>query len=298
MNRAKTFFVILIALSFQIFFIPNNLNAQTKVIIRCDDSGMSHSVNMALKELIATGLPFSTSVMFACPWYQEAVEILKANPQVSVGVHLMLNSEWKNYKWSPICGNSVPSLVDSNGFFHSSADAFLSSNYKLDEVEKELRAQIDRAVKSGLKIDYVDHHMFVACSTPELNSIVEKLAAEYNLAISSYYNEGDATVWAADPENKLSELIKILDGLDGKKANLIIMHIGIDNDELGALIDLNYPKDPYRVSKHRQAELDALSSNAFGMAVKNKNIKLLTYRELISELGLKAMKRPEVNNVE
>src|SRR5881396_501400 len=69
------------------------------LLIRSDDAGMSHSVNMALQRLMDTGLPVSVSVMFTCPWYQETVEILKRHPKVAVGIHLTLNSEWKNYRW-------------------------------------------------------------------------------------------------------------------------------------------------------------------------------------------------------
>ncbi len=63
-----------------------------QLLIRCDDVGMSHTVNAAVRELIETGVPFSTSVMIACPWYLEAVEILRANPEIGVGIHLTLNS--------------------------------------------------------------------------------------------------------------------------------------------------------------------------------------------------------------
>ncbi len=130
------------------------------LIIRTDDVGMSHSVNMAMQRLVATGMPVSVSVLFVCPWYQEAVEILKQHPTVSVGVHLALNSEWKNYRWGPVAGSTaVPSLVDENGFFFPSSEALHQHNPSVAEVEKELRAQIDRALRSGVKIDYVDEHM-------------------------------------------------------------------------------------------------------------------------------------------
>lgn len=66
-----------------------------QLLIRLDDIGMNHSVNMAAEKMAKTGLPFSVSLQFACPWYQEAVEILKKYPNVSVGVHLTLTSEWK-----------------------------------------------------------------------------------------------------------------------------------------------------------------------------------------------------------
>ena len=82
------------------------------LIIRADDIGMSHSVNMAMQKLVSTGMPVSVSVLFVCPWYQEAVEILKQHPNVSVGIHLALNSEWKNYRWGPVTGSTaVPSLT-------------------------------------------------------------------------------------------------------------------------------------------------------------------------------------------
>src|SRR5262245_57135056 len=89
-----------------------------QLLLRLDDNGMNHSVNMAIKQVAQIGIPFSTSVMFTCPWYQEAVSVLKQFPNVSVGVHLVLNSEWKYYKWGPILGRTaVPSLVDEDGYF-------------------------------------------------------------------------------------------------------------------------------------------------------------------------------------
>src|SRR5512133_3194983 len=84
--------------------------AAPEVLLRLDDVGMNHSVNTAIAKVAATGMPFSVSVLFACPWYQEAVEILKKNPQVAVGVHLALNSEWRGYRWGPVPGKAgVPS---------------------------------------------------------------------------------------------------------------------------------------------------------------------------------------------
>ena len=120
--------------------------AAPELLLRLDDVGMNHSVNLAIEKVAATGMPFSVSVLFACPWYQEAVEILRKYPNVAVGVHLALNSEWRNYRWGPVLGKGgVPSLVDSVGYFHPSRDAFLASKYDVVEVERELSAQVERA---------------------------------------------------------------------------------------------------------------------------------------------------------
>src|SRR5437773_7053371 len=136
------------------------MSSPVYLIIRTDDAGMSHSVNLALQRLIDARLPLSVSVMFPCPWYQETVEILKRHPEVAVGIHLTLNSEWKNYRWGPVSGREAgPTLVDTNGYFFQSAEALYNNHPDVRQVEKELRAQIERARRSGLKIDYVDYHM-------------------------------------------------------------------------------------------------------------------------------------------
>src|SRR5712691_3823835 len=107
------------------------------LLIRTDDIGMSHSVNMAMEKLVSTGMPVSVSVLFVCPWYQEAVEILKQHPQVTVGIHLTLNSEWKNYRWGPVAGReAVPTLVDADGYFLPSSEALYRNHPDLREIEK------------------------------------------------------------------------------------------------------------------------------------------------------------------
>ena len=155
-----------------------------EVLLRLDDVGMNHSVNTAIERVAKTGMPFSVSVMFACPWYEEAVAILAKNPQITVGVHLTLNSEWRNYRWGPVLGKAgVPSLVDSLGYFLPSRAEFLARKVDLGEVERELSAQMDRALSSGLKIAYVDAHMGTAQSTHALLEVFERVAMKYGMRI-------------------------------------------------------------------------------------------------------------------
>jgi len=263
------------------------------LIIRTDDIGMSHSVNMAMQQLVSTGMPVSVSVLFACPWYQEAVEILKQHPNVAVGIHLALNSEWKNYRWGPVAGSTaVPSLVDANGFFFPSSEALHQHNPQVAEVEKELRAQIERALRSGVKIDYVDYHMGTVTRYPEFREITERLAREYGLGMSEYFGETEDTPqYSAAPAAKGDSLVVMINRLK-PGLNLVVTHVGIDDAELGALLDMNTDEPLPDMSKNRQGELTALTSQRFSAALKARNVVLVTYRDLIAREGLQSMRRP------
>ncbi|MGH7713827.1 MAG: ChbG/HpnK family deacetylase [Gemmatimonadaceae bacterium] len=272
---------------------PARSSEPVYLIIRTDDAGMSHSVNMGLERLIASGLPVSVSVMFPTPWYQEIVEILKRHPTVAVGIHLTLNSEWKNYRWGPVLGRSaVPTLVDPDGYFFQSSEALYNNKPDLQEVEKELRAQIERALKSGLKIDYVDYHMGTVVGRPDFRDLTERLAQEYALGMSTYFGEPrhDPQYWAA-PANKADSLVAMINRL-GPGFNMVVTHVGIDDAELSALLDMNTSNPLPDMSKNRQGELDALTSQRFRDALKARDVQLLTYRQLIDMQGLKAMRRP------
>ena len=273
-----------------------SVQAQTEkipLLFRLDDIGMCHSVNMAAKEVLETRMPVSMSVMVPCPWFTEAVEILKQYPHVSVGIHLTLNSEWKNYRWGPVAGvTMVPSLVDSLGHFFPSRSKLFANNPKLEEIETELRAQIEKAQKAGLKIDYLDYHMGAAMQTPQTRAIVEKLAAEYGLAISRYYDEVDVEGgYAAPVANKLDTLLKKVTHLQPGGTKLFVVHIGLDEPEMAAMEDLN-PGGPRDMSKHRQAELRALLAPNFQQLINSERFRIVNYRMLNEEKGLKSMKRP------
>jgi predicted glycoside hydrolase/deacetylase ChbG (UPF0249 family) len=269
-----------------------------ELLLRIDDIGMNHSVNLALQQIAEAGLPFSTSVMFACPWYQEAVDILKKYPAVSVGVHLTLNSEWKYYRWGPVLGQTaVSSLVDKEGYFLPSSSEFLKSNYKLEEVEKELAAQIERALRTGLKIDYVDYHMTTAVSTPELRAVVEKLAKKYNLGISRYFGEQYKTMFDTPIETKKADFLKHVNNLPTAQTNLVVLHVAQSHPEMNVLQDMNNKIMSYNqqgeslVSQHRQTELNMVTTPEFKNLV-GKKFKLVTYRDIIRKVGLEKMKSP------
>ena len=272
--------------------------SRTELLVRIDDIGMSHAVNQALQQLADTHMPLSASVLFVCPWYQEAVEILRKNPQIAVGVHLALNAEWKGYRWGPVLGReAVPSLVDTVGYFRPSTEQFLASHYDLGEVERELSAQVERAQRSGLKIYYVDYHMGTAVATPALRAIVERIAAKYGLGISRYFGETDHTMFDTPIAEKQAAFATYLNGLAPGGLNLVVVHVGRATPELAALVDMNDPTqnttagEPL-MARHRQAELDMLLSPEFARLRTARSITLLTYADLMQRAGRAGMRRP------
>jgi predicted glycoside hydrolase/deacetylase ChbG (UPF0249 family) len=278
-----------------LFSFSDNLSAQNKLpqlLIRLDDIGMNHSVNMAMEQVAKTGMPFSASVQFACPWYQEAVAILKKNPQISVGVHLTLTSEWRYYRWGPVLGKeAVPSLVDGVGYFRQSTGDFARGGYKMDEVERELSAQIERAQASGLKITYIDPHMGVALSTPAMRALTEKLAHKYKLAISplsavSYFGETYLEMWGEPVATKKKAFLAYVSNkLNPNRPNLVVIHVAQMGPEMDALFDMNAGMMNTKEGKpltsyHRQTELNMLLSPEF-KAMRGKKFVVINYEEML-----------------
>ncbi|MGH2348723.1 MAG: ChbG/HpnK family deacetylase [bacterium] len=267
-----------------------------ELLVRIDDFGMNHSVNLALEQLAETGIPLSASVMFACPWYQEAVEILRPHPQIAVGVHLVLNSEWKGYRWGPVLGkDAVPSLVDSVGYFLPSTGQFLARAYDLGEVERELSAQVERALRSGLKITYVDYHMGTAVATPALRAVVERIANKYGLGISRYFGEIYHTMFDTPIAEKQSAFRAYLGRLTPGRLNLVVVHVAQATPEMRVLVDMNNPTqntatgEPL-MSRHRQAELEMLLQ--FARGAEARSVTLVNYADVMARLGRSSMRRP------
>ncbi|MEO7924836.1 MAG: ChbG/HpnK family deacetylase [Chitinophagaceae bacterium] len=286
--------VSLLSLLLSAFFSFAQNDKPADVLIRLDDIGMCHSVNMAAKQVLETGITVSMSVMVPCPWFSETAEMLKQYKNVSVGIHLTLNSEWKQYRWGPVAGvSAVPSLVDSSGHFFESRSKLFGNNPKLSEIETELRAQIEKALNAGLKIDYLDHHMGAAVQTLETRAILEKLAAEYKLSISRYYDELPAEGWYfTAPADKPDSMLLKLKTLQPGRTNLFVIHVGLDSPEMAVMEDLNV-FGPKEMSKHRFAELTGLLSPAFQALVRDPKYRLVNYRMMNKEKGLPGIQRPK-----
>ncbi len=129
------------------------------LIINADDFGMSHSTNQAVMELLKGQYISSASLMMPCPWAREAACFCRENPDVSVGIHLTFNSEWKYYKWRPTAlSYNTDSLTDDYGYFYDSAYAVEKYADPL-QVRWEIESQIEKALAMGVEPSHLDNHM-------------------------------------------------------------------------------------------------------------------------------------------
>lgn len=151
------------------------------LIIHADDAGLSHSHNRATIQCLETGIVNSYSIMVPCPWYYEITIFAKNNPKYDYGIHLTLTCEWNTYRFGPVLPISeVPSLVDENGYFYKTREE-LKQNAKTEHVAKELDAQVQKALKFGLKPTHIDVHMYSVGAHAEFFKAYRNLGKTYNL---------------------------------------------------------------------------------------------------------------------
>lgn len=259
-----------------------------RLIIRGDDMGFSHSGNMALIKSYKEGVEKSIEVIVPAPWFPEAVKLLKENPGVDVGIHLALTSEWDNIKCRPL--TNCPSLKDSNGYFYPKVYAskdypgqsIAENKWKIEDIEKEFRAQIEMAKKFLPHISHLSSHMGCVTLAPQVLALTQKLAKEYGIPVDpamdvqglvGYY--GPHTTSA----EKIESFIKMLDKLQPGKSYIFLDHPGIDDEELKAIHHIGYEN----VAQDRQGVTDVFTSDKVKEAIKKKGIVLIGYAGLVKQ---------------
>ena len=295
--NSKSFFSYLVSVLISFFIAFNlsagvNSNSDNKIylLVRGDDMGLSHGVNLAFEKCFKQGIMTSVELMVPTPWFKEAVKILNENPRIDVGIHLDLTSEWKLYRWGPI--THAPSLVDKDGRFFtrtlSSAhfDSIYTGRYSLvggkldmNEVEKELRAQIELALKNVHSISHLSSHMGCGRATSALKALTKKLAAEYGLANDMEFREHFIEVFRVRPAAKEDSLAAMLENLKPGFWYLVV-HPGLNTPEMQAINAPGMDPDEH-MSLHRAAVTNALISERIKKIIKKRNIILVNHRDVL-----------------
>ncbi|MFN7119441.1 MAG: polysaccharide deacetylase family protein [Saprospiraceae bacterium] len=271
------------------------------LIIHADDLAVAHSENQASFKAMKEGSVSSASVMVPCPWLKEVVEYAQKNPNHDLGLHLTLTSEWQWYKWGPAAPRGeVPGLVDANGYFYDNC-ADVAKNAKPEEVERELRAQIEKAKALGLEPTHLDSHMgCVFFTNPQNFATYLKLAKEYGIPpmvnrqmVEGIINQAPQ-VFAGVFDDKIPVIDQIYGASEADYKNgmakyyaktlremppgvhVMIIHTAYNNEEMQG-ITVNHPGWG---AAWRQADYDFFTSKACKKILKEKNIHVITWREI------------------
>lgn len=230
----------------------------------------------------------TVEIMVPCPWFPEAVKLLNENPGLDVGIHLTLTSEWDNVKWRPL--TCCPSLVDSSGYFFPKVwpdknypgKSILENKWKIEEIEKEIRAQIELAKRKIPHVTHVSAHMAWTMASHELEALAKKIAKEYQL---NYETEGldiQGTGYAGptnSSEEKIRSFINMLDKFKPGNSYLFVDHPGLNNDEMKAVYHIGYEN----VSVDRQGVTDLFTNPSVKEALKKKGILVYSYKEMFEK---------------
>lgn len=257
-----------------------------RLIVRGDDMGFSHSGNEALIKCSKEGIQTSIEVIAPSPWFPEAVKLLKQNPRIDVGVHLAITSEWDNMKWRPL--SDCPSLKDEDGYFYPMiwpnknypGSAIKDHDWKLEDIEKEFRAQIELALKHLPQITHLSGHMGCTGIDESVAALTKRLAKEYKLDIdldalnveNVGYQGPHKTL-----EEKTESFIKMLDKLQPGGTYLFVDHPGFDTPELRAIHHVGYED----VAIDRQGVTSLWTSEKVKAAIRERNIRLISYKDLV-----------------
>ena len=151
------------------------------VILHADDIGMCQEANQSAESYLLNNQIQSAAVMVPCQWFNDFSEWSIKHASFDVGLHLTLTAEWKTYRWGPISNvRDVPGLIDDDGYFYHEVPGVVM-HASAEEVETEIRAQIDRAIESGMTPDHIDTHMGTLYGSAKYAKAFFKVAMEYNI---------------------------------------------------------------------------------------------------------------------
>jgi hypothetical protein len=255
------------------------------LIVTCDDLGVTHAGNAGVYRALRQGSATSAGLMVPGPWSREAASSHRGE---DIGVHLTLNAEYDLLRWGPL--TQAPSLLDGDGGFPRTLDD-LWEHGDTEEVRRECRAQIERAIYWGFDVTHLSAHLGSLELRPEFFDVALELASEFRLPLrlpdaSAEHQAGFPFRSLAAEEGVVSpdHLIRVTRTSSSRRAvdrllsdlrpgvTEVVLRPAIDTAELRAVA----PDWPARVD---DADL-ATRSDAFGALALRAGVVLVGYRAL------------------
>ncbi len=268
--------------------------ANARLLIIETDIGMMHSINRAAFEALEKGWVTSATVLVPCPWFPEAARFARAHPEGDYGVHLALNSEWVPYRWGPVTPRAlVPSLLDAGGYFPP-LETGVVRQAKPDEVERELRAQIEKARAAGINVTHLDSHMGTLFASPQLFAIYQRLGHEYGLPIliprthalakavpaNVVLIDRELTMRPGVPSGQWLETYEKMLAPLGPGVYQLTVHLGYDDEEARAATEgRNWG------AAWRQNDFDVVRTPQFQQFLRDQGFVLVRWKELQRVVG-------------
>lgn len=264
------------------------------LIIHADDLGVASSADRASFYALGHHDVSAGSVMVPCPWLTDVVDYARQHPDADIGIHLTLNSEWNTYRWGPVAPrDKVRSLLDPDGYLWQSW-AETDKHAQAADVEREIRAQVQQAIRMGLHPTHLDPHMGTLQTRKEFFAAYVKVAHEYHLPFRCNRPDLEKKGWLSlvspqdivldqflepnyhvPPARWAESYFQMLDRVK-PGLNEMIVHLGYDDAELRA-ITVGYSGWN---AAWRQRDFNLVRSAAFKEALRSRNITVIGLREL------------------
>ena len=275
-----------------------------KLIVHADDFGLTERVNEGIIRAHVEGILTSTSIMACGKAFEHAVELIKAERTLDVGIHLTLAEE------HPVLHpDDIPSLVVENGHFYPHAKHFfmryIQNKIAIDEVRREFKAQFEKVLDYGVRLTHIDSHQHIHI-LPKIFELTVEIAKKYRIKIIRTPNEKIQqymfyrlpsyprlvqlliikTILRFVNHNKeyispqffgffyggkldRNNLMRVIDTLPKHGVGEIMCHPGLHD------VDSDYTHWEY----DWQDELEALTDTNVRTIINKKNISLISYRD-------------------
>jgi len=276
------------------------------LLIHGDDFGVAHSVDLATEEALEKGWITSASIMVPCPWFPEAAKFAREHPDLDLGLHLTLTSEWNLYRWGPVSSQPVPSLRTKEGYLPPTEDEAAAQDAPAD-VARELSAQIEMARKAGVKFTHFDTHMGTLFQTPILFSLYQQAGHDNHVPTfivtqnlgqqpKSFSIMPDRVVLSGEfqmhPGVPLDQWLSTYEkelAAFGPGIYQITVHLGYDDKELEAI---TAGKPDWWDAPWREADLKVVSSPEFQRFLKAQGFILVTWKQIQRAAESESSRRP------